>query len=86
MLRYLLNSAISLGIIYLIFFDTKLTVFAAWLYFLFFILLISAFLALYMLPDEPHKMYLFYVRRFLIQPILLLLFVPAFYFQKLHSR
>ncbi|MFY7758816.1 MAG: exosortase F system-associated membrane protein, partial [Flavobacterium stagni] len=29
-----------------------------------------------------HKVELFYLRRFLIQPLFLLLFVPAFYYQK----
>jgi exosortase F-associated protein len=30
---------------------------------------------------EENKMTLFYIRRFLIQPIFILLFIPAFYYQ-----
>ena len=31
---------------------------------------------------ETNKMNLFYIRRFIIQPIFLILFIPAFYYQK----
>jgi len=80
-LRYAVNSAFSLGIIYTIFKKTELVRFSAFLYGVFFVILIMAFffvLAFY----EDNKMWLFYIRRFIIQPLLLLLFVPAFYFQE----
>jgi exosortase F-associated protein len=35
---------------------------------------------------DDDKMLVFYIRRFIIQPIFLLLFVPAFYFQQLASK
>lgn len=79
--RYLLNSILSLAIIYVIFKDVEAVKFASILYVLFFVILVVAFF-LVLSFDEPSKMVLFYIRRFLIQPILLLLFLPAFYFQK----
>lgn len=80
--RYYLNSMISLGMLYLLFKDTKIIKFSVFLYVLFgTVLMISFFFMLYQM-NEPNKMYLFYIRRFLIQPIFLILFVPAFYYQK----
>ncbi|TDD93743.1 exosortase F system-associated membrane protein [Flavobacterium cellulosilyticum] len=80
--RYFLNSFLSLAIIYVLFKDIEGLKFAAFLYFIFFIVLIVVFFLILFLLDEPNKMVLFYIRRFLIQPILLLLFLPAFYYQK----
>lgn len=80
--RYFLNTIISLAIIYILFKDVDAVKFASVLYFIFFVILIGAFFFIVTYNDEVNKMSLFYVRRFLIQPIFLLLFVPAFYFQK----
>lgn len=84
LIRYFLNSAISLAIIYVIFRELEMLKFATLLYVAFFIVLISILFTLLFL-EIPPKMYIFYVRRFLIQPLFLLLFVPAFYFQKLQT-
>lgn len=81
LVRFALNTIISLAIIQTLFRDVSLTKFALLLFCGFFVIFIIAFYAV-LLPDEPNKMYVFYIRRFLIQPLLLLLFVPAFYFQK----
>lgn len=85
-LRYFLNALISLAIIYVLFKDVKLTQFASVLYVVFFIILVSIFFLLITFSDQHHNFLLFYVRRFLIQPLFLLLFVPAFYYQKLQKR
>ncbi len=80
--RYFLNSIISISIIYLVFKDLEIVKFTSVLYFiLFFILAISFYLTLIYF-DSNNKMTLFYIRRFLIQPIFLMLFLPGFYFQK----
>ena len=79
--RYFLNTAISLGIIYLLFKNKGLVRFTSVLYILFFVALMIGFLAVIAFaPDQ--KMVLFYIRRFIIQPLFLLLFIPAFYFQE----
>jgi len=80
--RYFLNSALSLAIIYVLFKDLGLTKFASVLYLVFFVILITAFFLLLTFSDSHHNFALFYVRRFLIQPLFLLLFVPAFFYQK----
>lgn len=80
--RYFLNTIFSLAIIYVLFKDVDAVKFASVLYFIFFVILIGAFFFIVSNKGEINKMNLFYVRRFLIQPIFLLLFVPAFYYQK----
>lgn len=80
--RFYLNSIISVGILYLLFKDAKITRFSIFLYAFFGTFLMIAFFFMMVKLGDGHKMYLFYVRRFLIQPVFLLLFVPAFYYQK----
>ena len=79
--RFYLNSMISLALLYVIFKDTKIIKFSIFLFSIFgIILMVSFFFTLKFFPTE--KMTLFYLRRFIIQPIFLILFVPAFYYQK----
>lgn len=80
--RFYINSMISLALIYLIFKDTKIVKFSILLYMVFgSILMISFFFVLKFFGPES-KMILFYIRRFIIQPIFVMLFIPAFYYQK----
>ncbi len=80
--RYFLNSIFSIGIIYFLFKDFELIKFSMILYGIFYIFLISFFFILIYFIDQKNAFLLFYVRRFLIQPLFLLLFIPAFYYQK----
>nr|WP_243694616.1 exosortase F system-associated protein [Flavobacterium psychrotolerans] len=80
--RYFLNTIISLGIIQILFSDLKGTKFAAILYFLLYWILIGALFLVLHFFDKGNNFILFYIRRFLIQPLFLLLFVPAFFYQK----
>lgn len=81
--RYGLNMLISLGLIYVIFKDKMMIQFAFILYlFAFLFLLIALFFVIHFYGSENNFM-LFYIRRFLIQPIFVLLFIPGFYYQKL---
>src|SRR5690606_38643213 len=79
--RYLLNTAISLGILYTIFKQTDVIKFAGILYCIFFIGLIVSFFVILNFYSPDKSSVLFYVRRFIIQPLFLLLFLPAFYYQ-----
>lgn len=82
LLRYLLNTSLSLAIIYAVFRELPLLKFATLLYGILFVLIITAFFMLLHFTDHPDYMLLFYLRRFLIQPLFLVLFLPAFYYQK----
>lgn len=81
--RYSMNTLVSLGIIYVLFKDIQMVKFALVLYYFFFMILIVSFFFIIYYVKGDNNLALFYVRRFLIQPIFVLLFVPAFYYQKL---
>lgn len=80
--RYGLNTILSLGLLYIFFKDIKMIQFVSVLYVFFFLILIGLFFAILYFYEEHNNLILFYVRRFLIQPIFVILFIPAFYYQK----
>ncbi|MEY8848100.1 exosortase F system-associated protein [Psychroserpens sp. XS_ASV72] len=82
-LRYVLNSAISLGIIYVFFRDKSIIRFSVVIYAIAYVILIAAFLYFVIHPRQEDYYLFFNLRRFLIQPILLLLLLPAFYYYKI---
>ncbi|WP_434036913.1 exosortase F system-associated membrane protein [Formosa sp. 4Alg 33] len=81
-LRYVLNTVLSLGIIYVVFKDRGILKFSAMLFAVAYAILILLFLYLINNAEQNNYFILFNIRRFLIQPILLLLLLPAFYYQK----
>lgn len=79
-LRYFLNSALSILLIYFLFPDRDIFKFILIVYACFLMVLLSSFyIILNFFPDGAWL--LFYVRRFIIQPLLVLLFIPGFYYQ-----
>jgi len=81
-MRFYLITVISLFLLYVIFKDTKIVKFSILLYMILGSILLISFLFELNFFGEENKMALFYLRRFLIQPIFILLFIPAFYYQK----
>lgn len=82
-LRYVLNSVISLGILYVVFKDKSIVKFSAIVYGIAFVILIILFLYFVANPKQEDYYLFFNIRRFLIQPLLLILLLPAFYYHKL---
>jgi exosortase F-associated protein len=80
-LRYFLNTIFSILLIYQIFKEKKLVVFVSWLYLFLFVALALIYFGL-LYSKTSDYLVLFYVRRFLIQPLFLVLFIPAFYYQR----
>ena len=91
-LRFLMNTSVSLVILWILFQNRDVVKLSVLLYSALFVVLFAVFC--YLLSgdanigslDEASEtdnfMSLFYVRRFLIQPLFLLILIPAFYFQK----
>jgi exosortase F-associated protein len=73
---------ISLGILWLLFKEGKFIKFSVLLYAFFGTILMISFFFVLVKFGSTNKMNLFYIRRFIIQPIFLILFVPAFYYQE----
>ncbi len=85
-LRYIINSGISLGIIYLFFKDKSIVMFSAFIYAIALVFLMMLFLYFVINPKQEDYYIFFNIRRFLIQPILLLILLPAFYYYKLKIK
>ncbi len=85
-LRFWLNTLISLGILYVAFLDKNIVKFATLLFLGFFIVGVAAYSYLLLNLDRGHVMSLFYVRRFLIHPVFILILLPAFYYYRLQKR
>ena len=83
--RYGLNMLLSLALIYVLFKDITMIKFSLFLYLIAFVILLLSFFSVIYFYGSENNFLLFYIRRFLIQPIFILLFIPAFYFQRQHS-
>ncbi|WP_196889590.1 exosortase F system-associated membrane protein [Aureivirga sp. CE67] len=81
-LLFFSNEIISIGILFLFFLDKNVVKFALWFYQIAFVILSISFFVLLEINNPDYNRILFYIRRFLIHPIFLLVLLPAFYFQK----
>ncbi|QTE21715.1 exosortase F system-associated membrane protein [Polaribacter cellanae] len=84
--RYILNSIITLGIIWVLFERKDYLKFTGFFLMTAFMVLIVIFVLLLRNQFENGYLLPFYIRRFIIHPLFLLLLLPAFYFQKLSNR
>lgn len=82
-LRYVLNTVISLAILFVVFKDTSMIKFSVLIYAVSFVILIAIYLYFVVNPRQEDYYLFFNMRRFLIQPIILLVLLPAFYYYKL---
>jgi len=85
MFRFFINTVLSLSILYVFFKDWSIVKFSALIYFFSFLILIILYLYFVLDPKQEQYYLFFNVRRFLIQPILLLLLLPAFYYNRLNQ-
>jgi exosortase F-associated protein len=81
-LRYVLNTLVSLALIQVVFKDLSVLKFSAILYAIAFLILLPLYLYFVINPRQEDYYLFFNVRRFLIQPLVLILLLPAFYYQK----
>lgn len=82
-LRYVLNTIISLGVLFVFFKDKSIVKFSAIIYTLAFVVLILIYLYFIVSPRQEDYYLFFNIRRFLIQPVILILLLPAFYYYNL---
>ena len=81
-LRYVLNTLVSLALIQVVFKDLSILKFSTILYAIAFLILLPLYLYFVINPRQEDYYLFFNVRRFLIQPLVLILLLPAFYYQK----
>jgi len=82
-LRYVLNTVISLGILYVVFKDKSVVKFSVIIYGIAYLFLLAAFLYFVINPKQEEYYLFFNIRRFLIQPLILVVLLPAFYYNKI---
>jgi len=84
--RYSLNSTISLGFIWVLFERKDYFKFSFFFFVFAFILLVLVFN--FLIKDGFEEGYLlpYYIRRFIIHPLFLLILLPAFYYQNLSKN
>ncbi len=84
-LRYVMNTIISLAILFLVFKDKSIIKFSVLIYVIAFFVLMLFYLYFVINPRQEDYYLFFNIRRFLIQPIFLILLLPAFYYHKLKN-
>lgn len=84
--RYFLNTIISLAIIYIAFQNKDFVKFAIKFYVFAFVILMITFLIILKGELAHGYLFAFYIRRFLIHPLFVLLLLPAFYYKQLNSN
>ncbi|MGC6431716.1 MAG: exosortase F system-associated membrane protein [Jejuia sp.] len=82
-LRYVLNTIISLAILFMVFKDRSIIKFSLIIFTIAYVVLILGYLFFVVNPKQEDYYLFFNLRRFLIQPIILILLLPAFYYHKL---
>lgn len=82
-IRFIMNSGVSILILYVIFQDKSIFKFAGLFYFFSLIFLLTVFLYFLINPRQEDYYLFFNIRRFLTQPIILVILIPAFYYNKL---
>ena len=84
-LRFVLNTAISIGILYVVFRDKNVVKFSVLLYSIAYLILLILFLYFVINPKQEDYYLFFNVRRFLIQPLFVIILLPAFYYHKIRQ-
>ena len=78
--RYSINSIITIAIIYMIFQKKKYIKFTGFFLMTAFMIMIAVFSLLLRTKFESGYLFPFYIRRFIVHPIFLLVLLPAFYY------
>ena len=82
-LRYAMNTIISLYVIFLVFREKSMVKFSGILYSISYFILMALFLYFVINPRQEDYYLFFNIRRFLIQPIILIILLPAFYYHRI---
>lgn len=85
-LRYGINTLISLGVIWIAYQNKSYLLFSVQFYTIALLILIFVLAILLNTQFQNQNLGIFYVRRFLIQPLFLFLLLPAFHYQNKISK
>ncbi|RMB56556.1 exosortase F system-associated protein [Dokdonia sinensis] len=85
-LRFMIHMMLSLAILWLVFQEVGIVRFSLILYVAIFTVLLTVLTIMINNAGAESYRSLFYVRRFLIQPILIFILIPAFYYYRKANR
>ena len=80
--RFLLNDLFAIGVIYGLFFEKKYIIFSLWVQLFGLIVFLIPYFILKLQYPSYNGPLISYLHRLILNPTLLLLLIPAFYFQK----
>jgi exosortase F-associated protein len=86
LIRFLLNDLFAIGLIYALFFERKYVLFALWVQLAGVILFLIPYFILRINFPFYNGPLINYLHRLILNPTLLLLLIPAFYYQKQITR
>tara|TARA_Y100000782_G_C10183174_1_gene265000 strand:- start:3428 stop:3871 length:444 start_codon:yes stop_codon:yes gene_type:complete len=84
--RYLINSVLLTAIIHFSFQNKSFTKFSSYFFLVLMFILLITFFIMINLDVESNLMKIFYVRRFIIQPLAGIILIPALYYQKISNQ
>ena len=86
MLRYLINTLLTVFIVWFIFWKKTYVKFSIIILILGLIILLPIYIYMIKTEFSSGELVFFYIRRFLIQPMFLLILVPCFYYQEIQHK
>lgn len=83
--RYLLNDGFAIMVIYALFEEKKYVRFSVWLLLFGLFVILPIYLAIFLLRPEGFSSLLGHMHRIILNPVLMMMLIPAFYYQKTYS-
>jgi exosortase F-associated protein len=85
-IRFILNDALTIGLIYALFYERKYVLFALWVQLLGMVLLLIPYLIVKVQLPAYNGPLISFVHRLILNPTILLLLIPAFYVQRFRKQ
>jgi len=85
-IRFVLNDALTIGLIFALFYERKYVVFAVWAQIAGVVLFLLPYFILKVRFPVYNGPLLSFLHRLVLNPTLLLLLIPAFYYQRAHAE
>lgn len=85
-IRFLINDALTVGLIYAIFAEKKYVIFSLWVQLAGFLLFLVPYFILKIYFPSYNGPLISFLHRLILNPMLLLLLIPAFYYQRHTTR
>jgi exosortase F-associated protein len=80
--RYILNDLFAMSLVYGLFYNRKYLRFAFWVLLFGLVVLVPAYLSLYLLAPAGFSSMLTHLHRLVMNPVLMMLLIPAFFYQQ----